>query len=103
MAAGEIHLNDIGTIFEVTVEDDGVVVDISSAVSTKDIKLKPPVGSTKTKAASFKTDGTDGILQYTVVADDLDEEGEWRIQAHVVITAGDYNSDIGKFIVHTNL
>jgi len=33
MASGEVHVDDIGTRFLVTVKDDGVVVDISSASS----------------------------------------------------------------------
>ncbi len=103
MAVGEVHKGDIGTIFEVTLEDGGVAVDVSSAVVTKDIKVKPPIGATKTFPATFKTDGTDGIIQYTTVVDDIDEEGEWSIQAFVVITAGTFNSDIDKFIVYENL
>ena len=102
MAADEVHLNDIGTSFERTIKDGSTVVDVSGA-TTKEIKLKGPGQTTKTKTAGFKTDGTDGIITYITVADDLDVKGLWEIQAHVVLSTGDWNSDIGTFEVHENI
>lgn len=56
-----------------------------------------------TKAASFNTDGTDGKIYYTAVADDLDEVGTYEIQGKVVITDGTFYTDIQTFKVHRNL
>ena len=78
MAKNEIHLNDIGTIFEVTVQDDGVIVDISGA-TTKEIIFKKSRGEVLTKAAVFSTDGVDGKMRYVAVAGDLDERGQWEL------------------------
>lgn len=104
MAVNEIHLGDIGTIFEITLLDEGsTIVDISSATVTKDIKFQKPDGTLTTKPAAFKTDGTDGILQYTTVADDLDMTGFWTIQAYVVLTSWTGHSDVSSFQVHANL
>ena len=102
MAADEIHVGDIGTSFERTIKDGSTVVDVSGA-TTKEIKIKASGGSTKTFAASFKTDGIDGVITYVTVADDLDVKGLWEIQAHVVLSSGDWNSDIGTFEVHENI
>ena len=48
MSANEIHLNDIGTKFLVTVKDGSSVVNVSTA-STKQIIIKKPSGATLTK------------------------------------------------------
>lgn len=103
MAANEIHKGDIGTIFEVTLKDDVAIVDVSSA-TTKEIFFRKPDGTTVlTKAAEFKTDGTDGIIQYTTILDDLDSVGGWKIQGHVILSTGEWKSDIASFKVYDNL
>ena len=102
MAKNEIHLNDIGTIFEVTVQDDGVVVDISGA-TTKEIIFKKSRGEVVTKPAVFTTDGVDGKMRYVAVAGDLDERGQWELQAHVVLASGEWRSDVDVFTVFPNL
>jgi len=102
MAADEIHLNDIGTVFEATIMDGAVVVDISTA-TTKQLILRGPNGISKTKSASFTTNGTDGKLRYVTVANDLNVTGQWSWQAYVVLSNGAWHSDVAEFIVHENL
>jgi hypothetical protein len=99
----EIHVGDIGTAFEITLMDCDVVVDISTA-STKSIVFKKPNKAVVSQTAAFKTDGTDGILQYLSQANDLDQKGTWSIQAIVEFPSGDkWSSDIAKFKVYENL
>ena len=99
----DIHKDDIGTIFEVTIKDqDAAIINLSGA-STKQIRFKPPSGSRKDKTASFKTNGTDGILTWTTIANDLDVVGAWQIQAYVILAGGTWYSDIGTFTVVENL
>jgi hypothetical protein len=100
--APEIHVNDIGTIFRVTLRDESGLVDLSTA-STKQIIFRKPSGTILTKTASLTTDGTDGKLQYASVSGDLDAEGEWQLQARIAIGSGDWKSDIHRFTVHPNL
>lgn len=105
MAAGEIRTNDIGTVFEVTLRESTSIVDISSA-SVQQIILKGPEGGSKVSTASFKTDGTDGILQIqTTSSTHLDHDGVWRIQSRVTLVTptGTWRSDIQEFVVHSNL
>jgi len=102
MAANEVHLNDVGTVFVVTVKDDTTAVDISAA-TTKQIIFMAPDGGKLTKAATFTTNGTDGKMQWTTVANDLDEPGTWKIQGKVVLTAGTWYTDISTFVVEGNL
>lgn len=110
MAANEIHVGDIGTIFEITLKDEGnspEIVDISTA-STKDVVFKNPAGVSQTKTGAFTTDGTDGKLQYASEAGFLAGEGIWYIQAHIILgTASpkdaEWYSDIGSFECFPNL
>ena len=102
MSANEIHLNDIGTKFQVTVKDGDSVVNISSA-STKLLIFKKPSGTKMTKTAAFTSDGSDGKIDYTVIADDLDEVGTYQLQGNVVISDGTFYTDIQTFKVHRNL
>lgn len=102
MSANEIHVGDIGTIFEVTVMDGAVVVDISTA-SVKQFVFRKPDRTLLTKAALFATDGTDGKLRYTTILNDLDPEGGWQLQVHLTLPTGDWRSDIQSFVVFPNV
>jgi hypothetical protein len=102
MAANEIHMNDVGTKFLVTVTDGTTAVDISSA-TTKQLIFQKPSGTKLTKATVFTNDGTDGKMQYSVVADDFDEAGSYKLQGKVVISDGTFYTDIHTFKVHRNL
>ena len=104
MSANEIHQEDIGTAFTVTIKEDAAIVDISSATVTKQIKFKKPSDTVITKNAVFVTDGTDGKMRWTTTAtDDLDESGKWYLQGYIAITGFTGHSDIGDFMVYDNL
>ena len=102
MAANEIHVNDVGTQFLVTVTDGSSAVYISSA-TTKELIVKKPSGTKLTKATAFSTDGTDGKMKYNIGSDDLDEAGSYKLQGKVVISDGTFYTDIHTFKVHRNL
>lgn len=102
MAIEEIHVGDIGTVFEYTVKDAGVVVDISSA-TVKEITFKKPDGTKLVVTANFTSDGTDGKIRYAILTGQLNKAGIWDIQGKVVITAGTWYTDISQFQVHLNL
>tara|TARA_R110002110_G_scaffold293063_4_gene507080 strand:+ start:326 stop:634 length:309 start_codon:yes stop_codon:yes gene_type:complete len=102
MPANEIHLNDIGTQFLLTVTDGSTAVDISSA-STKQIIIKKPSGTKITANTAFSSDGSDGKMYYTTVTNDLDEAGSYKLQGKVIISDGTFYTDITTFKVHRNL
>lgn len=102
MSVNENHLGDIGTVFLATIKDGTVVVDVSTA-TTQELLFKPPNGAVKTRVTVFDDDGVDGKIKYITVADDLDEVGVWKIQAHIILPSGEWNSDIGSFEVFSNL
>jgi hypothetical protein len=100
--AQEIHVGDIGTVFEVTLQDCDVPLDVSTATEQIIYLLKPD-GTLLEKDSVFTTDGTDGKIQYVAIAGDLDQEGSWKIQAKVTLPSGSWSSDIDKFKVTGNL
>ena len=102
--ACKIHVGDIGTIFEVEIVDcDATVISVQSA-TVKQIIFRKPDGTTVVKSAVFTTDGADGLIQYTIVADDLDMSGtNWHIQGFVVLPSGEWYSNYGQFTVWDNL
>ena len=102
MPANEIHQNDVGTQFLVTVKDGSSAVNISSA-TTKQLIIKKPSGTKLTKTATYSTDGADGKIYYNTVADDLDEAGTYKLQGKVVISDGTFYTDITTFKVYRNL
>lgn len=102
MAIEEIHVGDIGTVFKIVFKDGTSIVNISGA-TTKNIIFCKPDGTKDTKAGTFTTDGTDGILEYTTVSGDLNIKGIWKIQGFITTSDGSWSSSTGIFEVHNNI
>lgn len=68
MAVEAVRQGDTGVTIEKTVKENGVAVDISGYTTTKDIVVTDFGGVRTVHTGSFKTDGTDGVLQATSVA-----------------------------------
>ena len=98
----EIRVGDIGTEFRVTITDDGVAVDLSSATSLV-INFRKPDGTILSTSAYLYTDGLDGIIYYNTVDGDLDQSGQWKIQAVIETGGATYSSSVGTFKVSCNL
>jgi hypothetical protein len=101
MGAYEIHKNDVGTSFLVTVKDGTTVVDLTTLSAVEYIFKKP------SKAVITRTGGlVSGILgqvNYISIAGDLDEVGDWSLQLDITTPAGRWKTDITKFRVYDNL
>ena len=103
MSTNQIRKDDIGTIFRGTICDqDGDVVDVSGA-TTKQLHILRLDATSLEEDASFYTDGTDGILQYTTVDGDINICGVYKLQWYVVLPAGSWKTNIVTFKVHDNL
>jgi len=98
----EIHVGDIGTAFEVTLEDCDGIVDLTG-VSTIEYRFKDPSGTTTLKSGSVLTDGTDGKVVYNTVDGDLPTPGGWELQVRVVLPTGTWHSNKEKFKVYPNI
>ena len=98
----DIHVGDIGTVFRLTIVDGGDAVDLSSGSSASNLVLfKKPDGSVLEKQASFYSDGTDGIIQYTSVENDIDQAGTWYIGANVNTSSGQWTATAVQFTVRS--
>lgn len=99
-----IRVNDFGTVLRTTIKDqDNVIVDVSSA-SIIQIILRTPKGEFVIKIASNTTDGTNGQIQYTTIAGDIEEVGTWGFQARVKLSSTqNFKSSIHQFEVASNL
>ena len=103
--ASEIHQNDIGTRFLVTVKEDGIVASVSGAF-LRQIDIRKPSGSIMNKTASVFDDGTSvsGVMYYDSIAGDLDEVGSYKLQAKGSPSGGGtFYTDVYTFKVHCNL
>jgi len=98
----EIHVADVGTVFEVTIKEGVEIVDVSGCTSMKIGFVKPSLEEL-VKTAEFTTDGTDGKIQILFDSDDLDEEGKWKWQAQVIWASGTWHTTEGSFRVKPNI
>ena len=103
--ASEIHVDDIGTRFLVTVKDGTSVVDISSATSLV-IDFRKPDDTIINRTGSTLEDGSasSGVMYYDTVAGDMDAAGNWKLQGKITLSStGVFYTDIHTFKVHRNL
>tara|TARA_B100000131_G_scaffold270286_1_gene270037 strand:+ start:4285 stop:4590 length:306 start_codon:yes stop_codon:yes gene_type:complete len=100
--ASEIHVDDVGTRFSMTIQESGSGVDVSNATSIS-IIFKKPDDELIVRSGVLLTDGTDGKVYYDTVVGDLDEAGHYKLQAKIALPSGTYYTDIYNFNTHCNL
>jgi len=101
--AGQLRKYDIGSLIRCTVKENGAIFNASAAIG-KTMKLLKPSGAVLERPAEFATDGSDGVLQYTTVADDLDESGPWTGQVFLDFAANArWHTEPWNFTVGDNL
>ncbi len=100
----EIHQYDIGTRFQITVQDCDSLVDISNA-SYRQLTFRKPSDTIVTKIASIFNDGSavSGVMYYDTIGGDLDEVGIWKMQGKIALPSGTYYTNVYSFKVHCNL
>ena len=107
----EIHFNDIGTIFRLTIEEcidvNGVdtlaPVDLTLVDSVEIYFGKP--NSPNVKKIGTVYDAANGVVQYVTIKDDLDDLGKWFIQAKAifVVDSQEHYSNLDSFTVYKNI
>jgi hypothetical protein len=84
MSLEKIISGDYGQVLELTFidVDTDAAADISGYSTTIQMVFTDPDDTETAKTATFKTDGTDGIIEYTVDATFL-TAGSWRVRGRV--------------------
>jgi len=102
----QIHEDEIGTRFLITVKDcqSGSGIDITTALY-KQLNFKKPDDSILTRSPSVFADGSaqSGVMYYDSVAGDFEEPGLYKLQAKISFPSGTYYTDIYSFKVNYNL
>lgn len=98
-----LRQNSIGVNIDVTVVERGTPVNLIG-ILVKDYIIVKPSETRVVKTASFVTTGADGKLRYITIAGDLNEVGQYRLQADLQFEFGyDGPTEIGTFWVAANL
>ena len=85
MSFKNIVKDDYGQVAKLTFidVDTDAAADISGYASTIQMIFTKPGGTTSTKTAAFDTDGTDGVIAYTVESGLFDTAGWWLVRGRV--------------------
>ena len=100
--ANEIHVDDVGTRFIMTIKEGTTVVNISSA-NPLSVFIKKPDDVVLARSGTLSTDGTDGKMYYDIASGDLDAAGHYKLQGRVSLGTSTYYTTIHNFQVHCNL
>jgi len=105
MAHNEIHKDDVGTRFLVTIKDNvHARVDLTGA-TLKQLNFRQPDDTVLNRSGlSLGADSdSSGIMYYDTVVGDLDTAGVYKMQGKVSIPSGTFYTDVYTFKVHSNL
>ena len=82
MSLDAINKDDYGYTIELTYKDVDTdsAADVSGYTTGQWLVLKAPSDTETTVSAGFKTDGSDGVVEYTVTSGDIDAVGTWHVR-----------------------
>ena len=96
-----IIAGDYGQVCQLTVNDidTNAAANISGYSTSQEYLLTDPGGNTATLTAAFDSDGSDGLLAYTLAEGVIDESGKWVVRAKVTSGSAVLTSKKHKFDV----
>ena len=102
MSFENIVVGDFGQVAKVTFidVDTGVAADISGYASTIEIVFTDPTGTETAKTATFDTDGSDGVIKYTIESGLINKAGNWRVRGRVQGGSSKLSTITHEFLVH---
>jgi len=98
----QVQLGDVGTEILVTVKEDGLPADISTA-TVKKFLLQKKNRTTLVVDASFVTSGSDGQLHYFTSGSEVDIKGTCTLQVYLELPDGKWHTSKSEFTVEENL
>ena len=79
--------------------DTNAAANISSYTTTIQMLFTSPTGVTTTKTATFDSDGTDGVIKYTLTNTDITVGGNWKVRGRVAGAASRLTTEEHSFLV----
>lgn len=98
----EVHIGDEGTLIEITVEENKIALNISTA-TVKVLKIQRKDKTVFQKDMDFVTDGSDGKLKYITSGSDIDMKGTWKGQVYLEMPGGKWHTSKFDMEVDDNL
>ena len=85
MSFDKIVKNDYGQVAQITFIDidTDAAADISFYTTAIKMIFTSPTGAETAKTATFETDGSDGVIEYTIESGLLNASGEWAVRGQV--------------------
>ena len=89
MSFDSIVVQDYGQVAKITFidVDTDAAADISNYTTAQQMVFTSPAGTSYTKTAAFDSDGTDGIIKYTIEAGLFNKAGWWKVRGKVTRAA----------------
>lgn len=103
MSLANIVSGDYGQTIQLTVldTDTNAAADISGYSTAQTMTLRDPDGTSSAKVAAFATDGTNGVVEYTLMEGDIDidQDGAWKVRVTLASGTAKLTSTWLRFIV----
>lgn len=102
MSLDKITAEDYGQTLTITIKDTdtSAAADVSAYTTAQQVFLRDPDGNiSDALVAAFSTDGSDGVVTYTLASGDIDEPGLWHICARVTSGSAVLTSEWESFRV----
>lgn len=101
MSFNKIVVGDYGQVCQITVidVDTRAAADISAYATTIQMIFTDPDGVETAKTAAFDTDGTDGVIAYTLEDGLIDAAGRWTVRGRVASASAVLTTEKHKFWV----
>lgn len=103
MSFDSIIMDDFGQVAKLTFidVDTDAAADISDYSSTIQMIFTDPSGNAAVKTATFDSDGSDGIIKYTIEDGLLDEAGVWQVRGKVASGSAELTTEQHRFLIQS--
>ena len=102
MSLDKITSEDYGQVLTITIKDTDTdaAADVSAYTTSQVVFLKDPDGNVSSAlTAAFDSDGSDGLVTYTLATGNIDEPGLWHVCARVTSGSAVLTSEWKSFNV----
>ena len=101
MSFDNIVVGDYGQVMKLIFKDvdTDAAADISGYSTLQQFVFTDPSGTKTAKTAAFDSDGTDGIIKYTLDASFIDAAGIWKARGRATSGAAELTTEEVSFLV----